>query len=93
MFGALIAHPQEAPQKTAFDMLRAYVSWQRQCCCGTTAVKLKQFHSQLTIYARNIPNTVCAATPEDEQVMLETYRDLLILNKLNEKCITLVSLY
>jgi hypothetical protein len=31
--------------------------------CGTVAVKL-----------RNTPNAVCAATPEDEQVMLETCR-------------------
>jgi hypothetical protein len=29
-------------------------------------------YSQLTLYARNIPNAVCAAAPEDEQVMLET---------------------
>jgi hypothetical protein len=26
------------------------------------------------IYARNIPNAVCVAPPEDEQVMLETCR-------------------
>jgi hypothetical protein len=56
------------------------------------AVKLQPCYSQLT-YARNIPNAVCVAPPEDEQVMLETCRGSLILNKLNEKCITLVSLY
>jgi hypothetical protein len=50
--------------------------------------------SQLT-HARNIhvPNAACLAPPEDEQVMLETCKRPLILNKLNEKCITLVSLY
>jgi hypothetical protein len=26
----------------------------------------------LTLYARSIPNAVCVAAPEDEQVMLET---------------------
>jgi hypothetical protein len=31
-------------------------------------------HSQLTQHARNIPSGVCVATPEDEQVMLETCR-------------------
>jgi hypothetical protein len=36
--------------------------------CGTVAVSL-------TLYARNIPNTVCAVPPEDKQVMLETCRD------------------
>jgi hypothetical protein len=30
--------------------------------------------SQLTKHARNIPSAVCVAPPEDEQVMLETYR-------------------
>jgi hypothetical protein len=29
-------------------------------------------HSQLTLYACNIPSAVCAAPPEDEQVTLET---------------------
>jgi hypothetical protein len=48
---------------------------------------------QPTLYACNIPNAVCVALPEDEQVTLETCRGSLILNKLNEKCITFVSLY
>jgi hypothetical protein len=56
------------------------------------AVSLQLCHSQLT-YERNIPNVVCGAPPEDEQVMLKTCRGRLIPNKLNEKCITLVSLY
>jgi hypothetical protein len=33
-------------------------------------------HSQLTLYARNIPHAVCEAPPEDEQVMFETCRGL-----------------
>jgi hypothetical protein len=35
---------------------------------------LQPCHSQLTLYARNIPNAVCVAPPEEEQVMLETCR-------------------
>jgi hypothetical protein len=46
--------------QTAFGILRAYdVSWLWHCCSET---------------ARNIPNAVCEAPPEDEQVMLETCR-------------------
>jgi hypothetical protein len=36
--------------------------------------KLQPCHSQLTVYARNIPNAVCRAPPEDKQVILETFR-------------------
>jgi hypothetical protein len=44
-------------------MLRAYnVNWLCRDC------------SFLTLYARNIPSAVCAGSPEDEQVMLETCR-------------------
>jgi hypothetical protein len=35
---------------------------------------LQQSHSQLTLNTRNIPSAICAETPEDEQVMLETCR-------------------
>jgi hypothetical protein len=45
-----------------------------------TAVSLQPRHGQLTLYARNIPNAICAAPLEDEQVMLETCRGPLILN-------------
>jgi hypothetical protein len=38
------------------------------------AVKLLPCHSQLTLYARNIPNAVCVGPPEDEKVLLETCR-------------------
>jgi hypothetical protein len=37
---------------------------------------LQPCHSQLTLYARNIPNAVCVAPPDDEQVKLETCRGL-----------------
>jgi hypothetical protein len=36
--------------------------------CGTIAVSLQPWHSQLT-YILNIPSAVCAASPEDEQVI------------------------
>jgi hypothetical protein len=45
------------------------------------AFSLQPCHSQLTLYARNIPNALSAAPPEDQQVMLETCRNPLILNK------------
>jgi hypothetical protein len=35
---------------------------------------LQSCHSQLTLYAHNIPSAVCAAPTEDEEVMLETCR-------------------
>jgi PHD/YefM family antitoxin component YafN of YafNO toxin-antitoxin module len=38
------------------------------------AVKLQQYHSQLTLYRRNTPNAVCVAPPEVEQLMIETCR-------------------
>jgi hypothetical protein len=50
------------------------------------------WHSQLKSYARNKSSGVCVAPSEDEQVMLETCRGLWFSIKLNEKCITLVSL-
>jgi hypothetical protein len=56
------------------------------------AVSMQPCHSQLT-YARNIPNAIYVATPEDEQVMLKTHKVPSILNQLNEKCVTLLSLY
>jgi hypothetical protein len=71
MFRALLAHPQEALHK-----------WHLVHCvhimsvdCGTVAVKLQPCHSQLTLYACNIPHADCAVPPEDEQVMLKTCRD------------------
>jgi hypothetical protein len=89
VFRAILGHPQE----TLYKRCLVYCVRIMSVGSGTVAVKLQPCHSQLTLYARNIPNAVCAAPPEDEQVMLETCRVPLILNKLNEKCITLVSLY
>jgi hypothetical protein len=51
-------------KQTALGILRAY----------NVAVKLQSWHRQLTLYARNIPSSVCVKPPEDEQVMLETCR-------------------
>jgi hypothetical protein len=72
VFRALLAHPQGVLHKRHL-----------LCCvrvmsigCGTVVVKLQPCHSQLTLYARSIPNAVCIAPPEDEQVMLETCRSL-----------------
>jgi hypothetical protein len=61
MFRALLAHPQEALHT-------------RHLVYCVRIVKLQSWHSQLTLYARNIPSAVCTALPEDEQVMLETCR-------------------
>jgi hypothetical protein len=63
MFRALLAHPQEALHK-------------RHLVYCVRAVKLQPCHTQLTLYARNIPNAVCEAPPEDDQVMLETCRGI-----------------
>jgi hypothetical protein len=38
--------------------------------------QLQPYHRQITLHARNIPNAVCVAPPEGEQVMLETCRCL-----------------
>jgi hypothetical protein len=70
MFRALLAHPQEAPHKRHL----VYCVRVMSVGCATIAVKLQSWHSQLTFYARNISSAVCVAPPEDEQVMLETYR-------------------
>jgi hypothetical protein len=64
MFRALLSHPQEELHK------RHLVYCVRMSVgCGTVAC-----HSQLTLYARNIPNAVYAPPPEDEKIMLETCR-------------------
>jgi hypothetical protein len=63
MFRALFAHPQEALNKGHLVHCVRIMS----VGCGTAAVKL-------TLYARNVPNAVCAAPSEDEQVLLETCR-------------------
>jgi hypothetical protein len=70
MFRALLAHPQDALHK------QHLVYWVRNMSvgCGTIEVSLEPRHSHLTLYARSIPNAVCAAPDEDEEVMLETCR-------------------
>jgi hypothetical protein len=60
--------------QTALGVLLVYVRGLCYDCSFTIAVKLKLWHSQLTLYARNIPNAVCITPPKDEQVMLETCR-------------------
>jgi hypothetical protein len=67
MFRALLAHLQEVLNKQHL----VYCVRILADGCGMLAVKLQSCHSQLT-YARNIPNVVCIAPPEDEQVMRET---------------------
>jgi hypothetical protein len=68
MFRALIAHPPEALHKRRL----VYCLRIKSVGCGTVAVS--PWHSQLTLYARSVPNAVSAVPPEDEQVMLETCR-------------------
>jgi hypothetical protein len=73
MFRALLSHPQEALHKRHFLHYVRIMS----AGCATIAVKLpswQSWHSQLTLYASNIPSAVCLAPPEDEQVMFETRR-------------------
>jgi hypothetical protein len=71
MFRALLAHPQEVLHKRHLVILPAC-----NVGCGTAAVKRQPCHSQLILYAGNIPNAVCAEPPEDEQVMIEICRGL-----------------
>jgi hypothetical protein len=70
MFRALLAHPQGTLHKRHLVYCVRIMS----VGCGRVAFSLQPCHSQLTLYARNIPNAVCAVSPEDEQVMLETCR-------------------
>jgi hypothetical protein len=59
MFRALLAHPQEALQKRHL----VYCVRVMSVGCGTDAV-----------HPCTIPTAVCAASPEDEQLRLETCR-------------------
>jgi hypothetical protein len=43
-------------------------------CSSSRGAAQTACHSQLKLYARNIPNTVCSASPENEQIMFETCR-------------------
>jgi hypothetical protein len=69
MLRASLAHLQEALHK------RHLIYWVRMSVgCATSAVPLKSWHSQLTLYARNISSAVCSAPPENQQAMLEICR-------------------
>jgi hypothetical protein len=70
IFRALLTHPPEVLHKRHL----VYYVRVMSVGCATIAVKLQSWHSQLTLYARNIPSAVCAGPPEDEQVTLETCR-------------------
>jgi hypothetical protein len=67
MFRALLAHPQEALHQ------RHLVYCVRIMSVGCATI-VSGGPAQPTLYARNIPNAVCVAPPEDEKVMLETCR-------------------
>jgi hypothetical protein len=89
MFRSLLAYPQEVLHKRHF----VYCVHPMSFGCIRTEVPRQSWYSQLTQHARNIRSAVCVMPPEDEQVILETCKSPLILNKLNKKWITLVSLY
>jgi hypothetical protein len=75
MFRALLAHPQEALNKRHLVYcVRAKSVGCVTIAVNTIAVKLKSWHSQLTLHARNMPSAVCVASPEDEQAILERCR-------------------
>jgi hypothetical protein len=63
MFRALLAHPQEALHNRHLVY-----------CVRATLVVYTNLCRQLTSHTRNIPRTVCVATPEDEQVMFQRRR-------------------
>jgi hypothetical protein len=63
MFRAPLAHLQEALHKQQLVHYMSVIS------VGCTNLGSKQ-----NKHVRNIPTVVCAAPPEDEQVVLETYR-------------------
>jgi hypothetical protein len=70
MFRALLPHPQEV----LYERHLVYCVRIMSVGCGTVVLKLQPCHSQLTLYARSIPNAVFGAPPEGEQVTLETCR-------------------
>jgi hypothetical protein len=63
MFRALLAHPQEVPHK------RRLVDYVCLMPVGCTRIGVK-----LQFWGSNIPSAICGASPEDEQVMLKTFR-------------------
>jgi hypothetical protein len=83
IFWALLAHPQEL-----LDKRHSVYCVRMSVGCETETVP-----QPTDIIRTQYTNVVCAANPEDEQIKLETRRGLMILNKFNEKCITLISFY
>jgi hypothetical protein len=69
MFGALLAHPQEALYKRQLYYVRVTSDG-----CARIGAVLQSWRSHLTQHARNILTLVCIVPPEDDKVMLETYR-------------------
>jgi hypothetical protein len=66
MFRALIAHPKEALYKRHLVYFVRFMS----AGCTRIEVPLQSWHKK----TRNIRSVVCVASPEDEQVKLETCR-------------------
>jgi hypothetical protein len=63
-------------ESRAFTCFEHYLLILRRCYTnGAWYIACVQpWHSQLTLYARNIPSAVCWKPPEDEQAMLDTCR-------------------
>jgi hypothetical protein len=74
MFRTLLAHPQEVLHKrylvycVRVMSVGCYQDWSK------TPLHSNPGSNQLTLHARNLLIVVCAAPPEDEQVMLEVCR-------------------
>jgi hypothetical protein len=73
VLGLLDAHHQEV---TLYICNNWYVLSVLIDVGSTVAVSLRPCHNQLALYARSIPNAVCVAPPQYEQVMVETCRGL-----------------
>jgi hypothetical protein len=65
LFFRMYEGPLDTAQHSCTLAIRNIVK--SDCRFGTFAVKLQTCHSQLTLYARNIPNVICEAPPDDEQ--------------------------
>jgi hypothetical protein len=76
MFRALLAYSQEVLHKRHLVYFMRIMSADCFTVAVSVAVSLQPCHSQLTLYACNIPNAVCVEPPENEQIMLETCKGL-----------------
>jgi hypothetical protein len=70
MLRALLAHPQEAPHKPHL----VYCVRVMSVGCSRIGVDSTSILVQPTDITRNIPSAVCATSPVNGQVMLETCR-------------------